>query len=177
MCWSYDRFSQFTQIPLDQFTLKVKTIVENPPPEYPNAVKDYYAKWVIIPKAAANMEAYAKAVADVLNIVQIYGEFLSFDTEKMDADFYGSETVPENQYLLPVVKTEIEKLPVTRLAGDVNLDGSADVADAVLIARYAAEDPEAKLTDAGRINADLDGDGNVTTDDLTALLRKIAHMI
>ena len=178
MCWSYDRFSQFTQIPLDQFTLKVKTIVENPPPEYPNAVKDYYAKWVIIPKAAANMEAYAKAVADVLNIVQIYGEFLSFDTEKMDADFYGSETVPENQYLLPAGTDSVQLLPVTRIsAGDVNDDGSADVADAVLIARYLAEDAEVRISEKGMAAADVDGSGRVTPDDVTVLLQRIAKQI
>ncbi len=62
-------------------------------------------------------------------------------------------------------------------AGDVNLDCAVDVADAVLVARFAAEDREAVITDQGRLNADISGDGNVTTDDTELILKKIAKKI
>ena len=58
--------------------------------------------------------------------------------------------------------------------GDLNQDGSADVADAVLLARYLASDAEAAVTDQGLANADTDGDGRVRDDDLTVLLKRIA---
>ena len=61
------------------------------------------------------------------------------------------------------------------LAGDVNLDCSVDVSDAVLIARYLAEDKAAKIADQGLQNADADENGSVTPDDVTALLKYIAR--
>lgn len=178
MCWSHDRLYMFLDMPRDRYTLKVKTIVVEPPPEHPNAVKDYYGQWVMIPNGAANLEEYAKAVADALNIVQIYGQALEINTEKMDEDFFGSDTVPENQYQLPAAADSVQLLPVSKIkAGDVNGDGSADVADAVLIARFVAEDAAVTITEKGLAAADVDGSGKVTQDDITMLLKRIAKKI
>ena len=63
------------------------------------------------------------------------------------------------------------------VAGDANLDCSVDVADAVLAARFAAEDREAVITDQGKENADVNGDGSVTADDTELILKKIAKKI
>ena len=63
------------------------------------------------------------------------------------------------------------------VAGDVNLDCSIDVSDAVLIARFAAEDREATMTDQGRQNADVTHDGNVDGQDTTKILQYIAKKI
>ena len=60
------------------------------------------------------------------------------------------------------------------ILGDVNVDRSIDVADAVLLARYCVSDPEAKISDSGMKRADANGDGNVTAEDVTVILRKIA---
>ncbi|MBR3418275.1 MAG: dockerin type I repeat-containing protein [Oscillospiraceae bacterium] len=62
-------------------------------------------------------------------------------------------------------------------AGDVNLDCSIDVSDAVLIARFAAEDREAVITDQGRQNADVTHDGNVDAQDAEKILQYIAKKI
>ena len=61
------------------------------------------------------------------------------------------------------------------LTGDANLDQSIDVADAVLIARYEAEDATAELTDSGKRNADVNADGNVDGSDLRQVLEFIAR--
>ena len=61
--------------------------------------------------------------------------------------------------------------------GDANTDGMVDVADAVLIARYAVSDPEAILTDQGRINADVTHDGNADGQDAAKILLYIAKRI
>ena len=58
--------------------------------------------------------------------------------------------------------------------GDCNLDGQVDVSDAVLLARFCAEDTEAVITKEGRDLADVDDDGKITPDDTIRLLRIIA---
>ena len=63
------------------------------------------------------------------------------------------------------------------LWGDANCDEAVDVADAVLIARFAAEDKEATMTDQGRKNADVTHDGNVDGQDTTKILQYIAKKI
>ena len=62
------------------------------------------------------------------------------------------------------------------VAGDVNIDCSIDVADAVLLARFCAEDAAANITQTGLGNADYDGDGMTTILDVTAILRKTARL-
>ncbi len=62
------------------------------------------------------------------------------------------------------------------IPGNVNLDITADVSDAVLLARFCAEDNAAVITEHGKKNADVDGNGKIETDDMTALLRSIAKL-
>ena len=62
------------------------------------------------------------------------------------------------------------------ISGDVTLDCLIDVSDAVLTARFCAEDREAVITDQGKQNADVNHDGNIELDDVTAILRKIAGL-
>ena len=62
------------------------------------------------------------------------------------------------------------------VAGDINIDCSIDVADAVLLARFCVEDAAANITQTGLGNADYDGDGMTTILDVTAILRKIARL-
>ena len=61
--------------------------------------------------------------------------------------------------------------------GDATCDRSVDVADAVLIARYLAEDSEAFMTEQGKQNADFNADGDITPDDISLILKKIARLI
>ena len=60
--------------------------------------------------------------------------------------------------------------------GDINLDGSINVSDAVLTARIIAEDATLNLTSTGMNNADVDGDGLLTIHDTATLLRRLAKM-
>lgn len=50
------------------------------------------------------------------------------------------------------------------------------VSDAVLFARFCTEDSTAVITDQGKRNADVNHDGNIELDDVTAILRKIARL-
>ncbi len=63
------------------------------------------------------------------------------------------------------------------LRGDVNLDGSVDVSDGVLLAKFISGDSTAKVTDQGLRNAHVNSDNVIDTDDLTDILRIIAKLI
>ena len=62
--------------------------------------------------------------------------------------------------------------------GDIDENGKVDVADAVLLARMVAQDPDvaAEITDNGRANADVKPDGKFDNDDATLLLKYLAHL-
>lgn len=59
---------------------------------------------------------------------------------------------------------------------DMNQDGTVDVSDAVLLARFAAEDKTVRIPQTALAGADLNGDGDVTPLDVTAILRYIAKL-
>lgn len=63
------------------------------------------------------------------------------------------------------------------LYGDVDCNGSIAIADAVLLARYCAEDTEAVVTAKGKIQAEITGDGKISNDDTARLLAYLAGMI
>lgn len=60
--------------------------------------------------------------------------------------------------------------------GDFNCDGTADVSDAVLLARYLNADKLVQVTDQGLCNAELDGQDGISPDDLDLLLKRIARL-
>jgi hypothetical protein len=64
--------------------------------------------------------------------------------------------------------------PVELLMGDIDENGEVNVLDGVMLARLVVNDTELELSDAGKANADLNGDGVVTHDDLTLLLKTLA---
>lgn len=61
--------------------------------------------------------------------------------------------------------------------GDVDLDGAVDVGDAVLLARFLAEDREAIVTPDGRRNADVNKNGTEDSNDVILILKYIARLI
>lgn len=73
---------------------------------------------------------------------------------------------------ITTVNPQVENI----LYGDANCDNNVDVADAVLVARFVAEDNEADISEQGKQNADMNRDGNLTGDDVIAILRKIAKL-
>ena len=74
------------------------------------------------------------------------------------------------------VSTEKSGVWEPTLRGDVNCDKVVDVSDAVLLARFVAEDAEANVTETGKLNADADLDRNLTGDDVVTMLRIIAKL-
>ena len=69
--------------------------------------------------------------------------------------------------------TETSEQGTRPLKGDVDCDGSVRIADAVLLARYLAEDT-VTVTANGKINAEMNGTDGLTSEDLSDLLRHLA---
>ena len=65
----------------------------------------------------------------------------------------------------------------TYMCGDVNCDGMRDVADAVLLARYLAEDTGAVIAETGKRNSDCNGSGKPDQNDVVLILKAIARLI
>lgn len=63
------------------------------------------------------------------------------------------------------------------LWGDANCDKVVDVSDAVLVARFAAEDTDAVITADGKRNADVTHNSNIDSDDTLRILRYISKLI
>lgn len=61
--------------------------------------------------------------------------------------------------------------------GNANCRDGVDVSDAVLLARYSAEDSSALLTAQGKINADVTHDGKIDGDDVTLILKYIVKLV
>ena len=74
------------------------------------------------------------------------------------------------------VTTTVEEAKQKR-SGDVNCDSKVDVSDAVLLARFNAEDKTASVTAQGKENADCDGANGLTGGDVTMILKYIAKII
>ena len=86
-------------------------------------------------------------------------------------------TVTTTTETATTTRTENTSAPAVRMPGDADCSGTVDVSDAVLIARYSAEDREARITDQGLLNADCDGVKGVDGADVTAVLQYIARII
>lgn len=63
------------------------------------------------------------------------------------------------------------------LKGDTDCNKTVDVSDAVLIARWLAEDAGATVTAQGRLNADVNASGAPDTEDVTLILKIIAKLV
>ena len=63
------------------------------------------------------------------------------------------------------------------LAGDVDADGTVNIADAVLLARFLAEDMDITVSTEGKLNAELDGVEGITAEDNSILLMMLANLI
>lgn len=74
----------------------------------------------------------------------------------------GTETLVLDEVTPPVTSAEA-------ICGDVNLDGSVDICDAVLIQQYMAD--SVILAQQQTANGDCNGDGVITAEDSASLLR------
>lgn len=112
-----------------------------------------------IPKSVTD---FGVALFDGSKDLRIYGcegSYAEAYAKEYDIPFYVSDGTPFNM-----------------LAGDVNCDDIVDISDAILLARYVAEDTRVSLTNSGKLNADVSGDGKYTAEDTSLIIRIIAQL-
>ena len=91
-------------------------------------------------------------------------------SEKAETTVSEPETTTET-----TVQTTAVLLP--QLKGDADASGVVNIADAVLMARFLAEDKEISMSAQGRLNADCNGDGDLTVEDAGWILQFLAGLI
>ncbi|MBQ5334928.1 MAG: cellulose 1,4-beta-cellobiosidase [Oscillospiraceae bacterium] len=96
-------------------------------------------------------------------------------------ELYGDENVRPSDGTIPTettttTTTTSSSEPGKKLMGDVDCSGDVKIADAVLLARYVAEDA-VTVTTQGKLNADCfaDGQGVLDSNDLSSLLKFLAN--
>ena len=82
------------------------------------------------------------------------------------------ETITTTTTTITTTTTTMEGI----LKGDVDVNGSVNVSDAVLLNRYIAEDSAVTVSEQGLLNADMGGAVGVTAEDAATLLRMLAHL-
>lgn len=74
-------------------------------------------------------------------------------------------------------ETSTSQQEAAALRGDVNCSGDVNISDAILLARIAAEDTTAEISEIGKTNGDLNGSGSIDSDDLTIVLKFLAGLV
>lgn len=114
-------------------------------------------------------EATAEVEANKDETLKFDGTIHGYSVSTADnyAKKYRCKFVPIDVYS-PEVEVTDEKL------GDMNEDGKLTVSDAILLSRVSVGDVTLSLSDEALAAADVDGDGLITSLDVTAVLRRIA---
>lgn len=105
----------------------------------------------------------------IKNIRTFFRKRGTYAFQHLDAFYENYNTAPETTTTTPV--------PISALRGDINEDLEVDVADAVLLARFLAEDETVVITTQGQKNADCNDSGSPDHDDLVMILKSIARLI
>ena len=146
--------------------------------------------WYQVPtKVHANAGETLTVTLTVNGTGESFGSMDQCSLVLKEADPVQEETKPVTTTTVPVTTTTTTTTTTVTtttttaapaaqalLRGDCNCSNMVDVSDAVLLARFLAEDRTAKLSDQGRKNADCNADGDLNSDDVLAILRKIAKL-
>ncbi|MBR5405517.1 MAG: hypothetical protein IK107_04410 [Oscillospiraceae bacterium] len=115
-------------------------------------------------------------------LVYIRTDFNQFNELKSDDYIFYTVVVQEEVTTAETAETtetteSLSQTGFSTLRGDVDCSGQVAIADAVMLARYLAED-EITVTAQGLVNAELDGDSTaLSAADLAVLLQGIAGTV
>lgn len=141
-----------------------------------------------IPESVEYIGCWAFCVSDITknhavlampeSLVLIEGSAVNLHSFQIDNGIWGRSNYIDMDDVAEYYasKSAAKPLPLAALVGDVDGSGKVDVSDSVLLARYCAEDDGITLTADGKLNADANGDGSITLDDVTEILRIVAKL-
>ncbi len=107
------------------------------------------------------------------------GEVTVDSSKELELTFVSEDKAINLNYIIirpieldPLPKAEAPGTVTGGMKGDANCDGKVNVADAVAILQYIANQTKYPLTDEGMINADVDGEPGITGGD-SVVIQKI----
>ncbi|MBR6107050.1 MAG: pectate lyase [Oscillospiraceae bacterium] len=68
-------------------------------------------------------------------------------------------------------------VPMLKVKGDVDENGTVDIRDGVLLARIVGDEDRLEVSDQAKLNAQINNDGKIDSDDLSILMRFFARII
>lgn len=154
--------------------------------QYTEGALDYNACFALACAGLYNLYGGDAAAADTVlqNASEINSDY-SFKgsgsnvpgTTQPDQTTVTETTTTETSTETTTTETSVGGTTPELKRGDVNASGFVDVADAVLLARYAAQDPTAVISDAGLAAADVTSDGKCNGEDVAMILQYVAKII
>ena len=112
-----------------------------------------------------------------LHCLGFYMDENNKEQQMTDFTIYGYTGSMAHGYALHHEFTFIPVDQPESISGDVDCNGEVDISDAILLARYTAEDVGISLTDEGKKNADVNADGKYTAEDTVYIIRIIARLV
>lgn len=134
---------------------------------------NYFA--LAMPRAAETTTVTTTTVTELTTTTTTVTTLTTTEATTIETTTTEMTTTDTTTSATETVTTTILREPA--IAGDTDESGVVDVADAVLLARYLAEDAGAVLSDTGKANADCNGSGKIDGDDTIMILRIIARLI
>ena len=100
---------------------------------------------------------------------------LDFEREDKESAYNTAKALYDTGYFYSVEMNMLPNTASDNVKGDANCDGRVDMSDAVLIMQTFANPSKYKLTEEGKANADMDGDG-ITNSDALAIQKKLLKL-
>ena len=100
---------------------------------------------------------------------------LDFEREDKESAYNTAKSLYDMGYFYCVEMNMLPNTASDNVKGDANCDGNVDMSDAVLIMQTIANPSKYKLTEEGKANADMDGDG-ITNADALAIQKKLLKL-
>jgi hypothetical protein len=154
--------SEIAIVPEDGAVLDPADFADLGKPVYAPTAPDYAAQGYLMMQLPGENAAQARALAD--RIAALPGVAYTAITGSMPNSFTQSENLLLR--LAPILHFG---------SGDLNGDGETNIGDAVLLARFNAEDFELDASTLNMDEADLNADGVTDALDLAELLRQLAN--
>ena len=146
-------------------------------PSLDNLVNDraawlYFCPWY---------QRYLTELNDHAELKKIYQSDYCITLDELpDWDSYDPDlpvqTEPDDTTSTEQTSTSAGDAPAL-LRGDTDCDGRVAISDAVLLARYVAEDTGAVMTPQGKVNAECTGNDILDADDIARLLQYLAGTV